>query len=251
MERVPTGIYGLDELLGGGFLRGRNILVSGATGTGKTIFGIQYLVNGALQEGEPGVYVAFDEQPEKIRQEMLNFGWNLAELERKGMFKFVDASITRLGLLSEEKEAIEPGEIDFDAIVKQMLKAAVANDARRAVIDSIPALALHLKDESEIRLAVFKLAVMAARSKLTTIMTSEVPEQSLAAGQPMQFSKYGVEEYVADGVILLNYLGVGTQAARTMYIRKMRGTQHSEDIHPLEITKRGIVVKKVEELVSE
>lgn len=251
MERVPTGIYGLDELLGGGFLRGRNILVSGATGTGKTIFGIQYLVNGALQEGEPGVYVAFDEQPEKIRQEMLNFGWNLAELERKGMFKFVDASITRLGLPSEEKDAIEPGEIDFDAILKQVLKAAVANDARRAVIDSIPALALHLHDESEIRLAVFKLAVMAARSKLTTIMTSEVPEQSLAAGQPMQFSKYGVEEYVADGVILLNYLGVGTQAARTMYIRKMRGTQHSEDIHPLEITKRGIVVKKVEELVSE
>jgi KaiC/GvpD/RAD55 family RecA-like ATPase len=247
MDKVQTGIYGLDELLGGGFLPKRNILVSGACGTGKTIFSIQYLMRGALEYGEPGVYVAFDERPELIRQDMLTFGWDMKDLERKGLLSVLDVSVSRIGYASEEEHALVPGQMDFDSILNEAMRICRESGAKRFVIDSIPALAMHVKDTSEIRRLVFKLGVMFSKAGLTSIMTSEVPEQSLSAGQAMSFSKFGVEEYIADGVILLNYMGIGTQTTRTLYIRKMRGTKHSDDIHPLEITDKGIVVKKVEE----
>ncbi|MCX6767624.1 MAG: ATPase [Candidatus Micrarchaeota archaeon] len=248
IERAKTGIYGLDELIGGGIPKKRTILVSGACGTGKSIFSMQFIYKGAIEYDEPGVFVTFDEMPDKIRQDMTNFGWNVKEAEESEVLALVDASSARAGAPSEEEHAMMPGQMDFDKMLVDILSVCRKVGAKRLAIDSIPAMAFQLEKESEIRRAVLKLSYVISRSGLTTMMTSEVPEQSLGSGQPMQFSKYGVEEYIADGVVLLSFLGVGSQATRTVYVRKLRGTKHSMEIHPMEITDKGIVVKKIEEV---
>jgi KaiC/GvpD/RAD55 family RecA-like ATPase len=248
MERAKTGIYGLDELVEGGIPRKRTVLISGACGTGKSIFSMQFIYKGAVEYDEPGVFVTFDEMPDKLRQDMSNFGWNVKEAEENELLALVDASSARAGAPSEEEHAMLPGQLDFDKMIIDILSTCRKIGAKRLVIDSIPAMAFQLEKESEIRRAVLKLSYVISRSGLTTLLTSEVPEQSLGAGQPMQFSKYGVEEYIADGVMLLSFLGVGSQATRTIYVRKMRGTKHSMEIHPMEITDKGVVVKKIEEV---
>jgi KaiC/GvpD/RAD55 family RecA-like ATPase len=248
MDRTISGIYGMDELLGGGLLKRRSLLVSGACGTGKTIFSMQFLYRGIVEAEEPGVFVTFDEMPEKIRQDMLNFKWNLKELEDNDLLAIIDATSARAGVPSEEEHAILPGQLDLDKLLIDILGVARNIGAKRLVIDSIPAMAVQLEGEAQVRKAILKLAYIFSRSGLTTIMTSEIPEQTLGSGTSMQFSKYDVEEYIADGVILLNFLGIGSGATRTLYIRKMRGTAHSMEIHPMEITEKGIVVKKIEEV---
>ncbi|MBI5229273.1 ATPase [Candidatus Micrarchaeota archaeon] len=242
-ERIKTGIYGLDELIGGGFLRGRTILVSGACGTGKSILSLQFIYRGALEYKEPGVYVTFDEIPEKVREDMLAFGWNFKALEEKNLVAIFDASSARAGTPSDEEHALMPGELNFDKILVDVLTLCRDMGAKRLVIDSIPAIGSHLGEkEGDIRKAILKLAYIIARSGLTTIITSEVPEQG--SGQAATYSKYGVEEYIADGVILLRLFSLGDETSRTLYIRKMRGTNHRMEIYPLEIGDRGIVVKK-------
>jgi len=249
MERTPTGIYGLDELLDGGFPKKRNILLTGACGTGKSIFCMQFIYRGAIEFGEPGVYVSFDEVTDKMRQDMLNFGWDLKAAEEQGVVALVDAASARAGMPSEEEHAMFPGQLDFDKVLVDILGICRHLGAKRLVIDSIPAMGFQLNKDTDIRKAILKMAYIVSRSGMTCLMTTEVNEQQIGSGQSMSFSKYEVEEYVADGVILLNFLGVGSGATRTMYIRKMRGTDHSLEIHPMEIvTGKGVVVKKIEDV---
>ena len=119
-------------------------------------------------------------------------------------------------------------------------------EAKRVVIDSIPALGFNFENPAEVRKAILKLSYMLMRSGVTSVLVSEIQEGV------NKFGKYGVEEYVVDGVIVLHYMGVGTQSNRTMHIRKMRATKHSEDLHPLEIkSKEGVIIHKIEEEYGE
>ncbi|MFC2174485.1 ATPase domain-containing protein [archaeon] len=248
MERVPTGIEGLDNMIEGGFPRGRTVLLSGGCGTGKSIFAMQYLFHGAAAYNEPGVYVTVDERPELTRQDMLRFGWDVKQLEDEGKLVILDLTGTKTGVQSEEKYSMSSA-LDIDRLVLKIMQTAGEIGARRLVIDSIPALGFRLEHEQEARNMILKLSYMIRKSDLTALLISEIPEQTMGAG-PMQFSKYGVEEYVADSVILLHYLGMGTDTNRTLYIRKMRGTKHVEDIIPLHITEGGIKLVNPEEAFS-
>ncbi|MBN3037008.1 MAG: AAA family ATPase [Candidatus Diapherotrites archaeon] len=245
MDRVKSGIDGLDELIEGGFPKGRTVLVSGGCGTGKSIFGLQFLYKGALA-GEAGVYVTLDERPEIIREDMMRFGWDLRSLEDAGKLIILDLTSTKLGVPSEERYAMNAPALDLDRLILKIMQTASEIGAKRIVVDSIPALGFHLKDENEARNMILKLTYMIRKSSLTAVLVSEVPEQSPGSG-PMKFSKYGVEEYVADAVILLHYLGIGSEGSRTLYIRKMRGTKHAEDIIPLKITDAGMKLTNPEE----
>lgn len=249
VERTQSGIYGLDELLAGGFPKKRNVLLSGACGTGKSIFAMQFIYRGATEYGEPGVYVTFDEATDKLRTDMLNFGWNLKAEEDRGTIAIMDGTSARAGMPSEEENAMIPGQLDFDKVLVDILSLCRHTGAKRLVIDSIPAMGFQLDKQVDIRKAILKMAYVISRSGMTCIMTTEVGEQQLGSGQSIQFSKYEVEEYVADGVILLNFIGVGSGATRTLYVRKMRGTEHSLEIHPMDIVSgKGIVVKKIEDV---
>ncbi len=240
MDRIKTGISGLDELLEGGIPSGRSLLLAGACGTGKSIFGMQFIYNGAKKFSEPGVYVTLDERPDLLREDMLMFGWDIRKLEDANMVHIIDGSLAKIGMPSDEEFSMPSTGFDLDKLLLEIMRTTKRIGAKRIVIDSIPALGLNFHDENEIRGAILKLSYLLMRMGVTTILTSEVNEGSST------FGKYGVEEYVVDGVIVLHYLGAGTRSNRTLHIRKMRATRHSEDLHPMEITSDGIVVRKVE-----
>ena len=246
MKRVKTGIYGLDELIEGGFPAGRTVLVSGGCGTGKTIFSMQFAYRGAVEFDEPAVFVTLDERPKMIREDMLRFGWDLKKAEQQGKFAILDASAAKVGFPSDEKYTLPQSGIDIDKLLMKIMDISQQMGAKRVVIDSIAGLGLQAENVNEIRKTILKLNYLLLKTNYTTVITSEIAEQSFESG-PMMFSKYGVEEYVADGLIVLHYLGIGTQSNRQLYIRKMRGTKHFEDLVPMEITPKGIVVKKPED----
>jgi len=245
MDRVPTGIKGMDDLIEGGFPFGRSVLVSGACGTGKTILSMQYIYNGAVKYSEPGVYVTLDERPDLIRKDVERFGWDIPKLEEENMFSFVDGSIAKLGIPSSEEFAMPSTGFDLDKLLLEIMRIVKKTDAKRIVVDSVPALGFNFENSSDVRKAILKMSYMLMRTGVTSILTSEVQEGA------NKFGKYGVEEYVVDGVIVLHYMGIGTQSNRTLHIRKMRATKHSEDLHPIEISKKGIEVHRIEEEYEE
>jgi len=246
MKRVKTGITGLDDLLEGGFPEKRSILVSGACGTGKTIFSMQYIYNGAVKYNEPGVYVTLDERPELIREDVTRFGWDLRKLEEKKLITIIDGSVARIGMPSEEEFSLPMTGFDLDKLLLEIMRVTKRVGAKRAVIDSIPALGFNFDNEQETRKAILKLSYMLMRIGVTSIMTSEIQEGAA------KFGRYEVEEYVVDGVVVLHYSGIGGGGTnRTVHIRKMRATKHSEDLHPLTIGKTGIKIHGIEEAYDE
>lgn len=243
MRRVRSGIYGLDELMEGGFPAERSILLTGSCGTGKTTFAMQYIYMGAAVYGEPGVYVTLHERASLIREDCLNFGWDIKKMEEQGMIHMIDGTIATIGRIAKEEFAIPSVGFDSDKLLLEIMRAVKLVGAKRVAIDSIPALGLSLQMGDEaIRNTLLKMTYLLQRAGTTTLFITEVDEDS------KRFSKYGAEEYITDGVIVLHYMSVGTQTNRTLHIRKMRGTHHSEDLHPMEIIPgKGIVVRKIEE----
>ncbi len=236
----------MDDMIEGGFPTGRTILVSGACGTGKTIFAMQYIFKGIIEYNEPGVFVTFDEMPSKLREDMARFKWNLEELETKGKLAIVDATSSKAGKSSQEKYSLSPVESDIDRMLIEIIAVAKKIGAKRIAVDSIPAMALQFSKPSETRKAILKMAYVINQNDLTGIITSEIEEQGYE--KPAQFSRYGVEEFISDGVVLLSFLGVEKEANRTLHVRKMRGTDHATHFNPMYINEKGITVKKVEDV---
>ncbi len=214
--RMKTGITGLDDLIGGGFVTGSSILVSGACGTGKTVFGMQFLWNG-LVKGEPGVYISFEETPREIREDALSLGWNFDAFEKKGMCKI---------------SYYDPFEISGanTLLVEDIHKT----NAKRVVIDSVSVFAMHLKDTARIRKTIYKLIEMLKKTGATVILLSETLEDS------RNFSRFGIEEFIADSVISLNCVEMDGIFSRFLAVRKMRRSNHTHELHPFEIGKNGL-----------
>jgi len=222
LKRVPSGIPGLDKLMQGGFVDRSVILVTGETGTGKTIFGCQFIVAGA-EQGEPGLYISLEESPEEIRSDMASFGMDMEKYEKKKMLKIIYHDPVQLNNI----DSVIIGEVN-------------SMKAKRVVIDSTALLALNIENPAQIRRRVFSVINTIKRNSCTAVIISEIPEGSKA------ISRFGVEEFAADGVIILHYLGIGEISARSLTIRKMRRTKHGNDVYPLEINDNGIIVRKVE-----
>lgn len=231
MERVPTGIKGLDELIEGGFPKGSTVLISGGTGACKTIFAMQYIYNGALDYNEPGLFVSVETNPKNIAWDMENFGWDIGKLQEEKMVSIYRIHLppkrTLSDILKEELNTIT-------AIVKEL-------GVKRLVVDSTTAFASLIEDPSTIRNILFRFADALKDLNCTTIFTAETKSEKTA------FSAYGVEEFLSDGVIMLYFIPPN----RLVFIRKMRGTNHSKNVHPFEITQNGIVIKSKEQVLWE
>lgn len=239
MERLRTGIKGFDELVGGGIPRGRSVLVAGGCGTGKSTFCMQALYNGAKYFDEPGVYVTLDEKPDVLREDCLNFGWDLRELEENFLLRIIDGTAARIGKASQEHAFLATAGLDVDILLKEISKHIDELRARRVVIDSLASLGYSIEppNKTTVRRAILKMADLLQTKGVTSFMISEI------TGEPNTYSSYGVEEFIVDGVVVLDYMAVGRESTRTLYIRKMRGTKHSERLHPIEIREgEGIVV---------
>ena len=223
MERVPTGIPGLDELIEGGFPKGAVILLSGTCGTGKTLTSLQFLWYG-IQRGENCVYLSFEEPVEQVKNNAKQFGWDFEKAEKQGKVIMI---------------RYDPFHVEevIDIVVSSVRKI----NAERLVIDSISALGMYIRDPTEVRRSIYTLVSNIYKLGCTTILTSEIlPDQ-------LELSRFGVEEFLADGVIVYYYTRISTYFARAITIWKMRYTNHSQRIHPYKITEKGIVVFPHEE----
>ncbi|MCD6092777.1 MAG: AAA family ATPase [Candidatus Aenigmarchaeota archaeon] len=220
INRVRTEIPGLDAIIGGGIPEGDLILLSGTCGTGKTIFGVEFLYFGK----EPGFYITFEEHVSEIRNQASSFGWDLKKSEEKGILK-----ITRYDPYKLE---------DILTMIENNIREI---NATRVVIDSVPSFAIHMRDESEVRRTLSEIYNILKKNNCTSIIISDSPTETKA------ISKFGVEEFILDGVIILRKILERNEYKRALNVWKMRLTAHSTKFHIYEINKRGLIVypKKV------
>jgi KaiC/GvpD/RAD55 family RecA-like ATPase len=226
LERVKTGVQGMDQIMDGGLVPKSLTLLTGTAGTGKTTFSSQFIYEGAKNYGQNGVYVTFEEPVESIKKSCLNYGWDFGPLEEQGKVIFVK---------------YDPFHIeDIYELIETNIKKI---NAQRVVIDSISALGLYVKETPEIRRMIFNISFLLRRLECTSILISEI-----LPNQP-SLSRFGVEEFVTDGVIVLYYNQTGSQFSRALTVWKMRGSKHSSRLHPYKITDKGIIVYSKEEAI--
>ena len=231
LERTKTGIPGIDELTNGGIPKGSNILISGGPGTGKTILATQYLYNGALQYGEPGVFVTLEGNVRDIAWNMESFQWDIKSLQDQGMF-----TIYKLGMeYIKDKDEMNA---KLDEQLNEVAKEVKEINAKRLVIDSTTVFGAYL-ETSLLRTTLFKLCDKLKTFGCTTLLTSETQSNKNV------FSAFGVEEFVVDGVIALYF----SPPNRSLFVRKMRGTTHDKNPHPLEITQKGIIINPRDNII--
>lgn len=241
-KRVPTGIPGFDELCEGGLLRNRTYLVSGMAGAGKTIFGLQFLYNGITKYGENGIYIATEERPEQVREDVRQFGWDFEALEEEGKLAILDACSTKIGIPTHEKY-VEDRPFDMRSTLDKIMTIQENVNAKRALIDGATSIGFYLHDLPQVRIELLKLSTTLEILGLTSLMTCEIVDDNAT-------SRFGVEEFVTEGTILMRYQRTDSVRIRSMEIFKMRGTKHSHNIHPYEITSKGIVVHPHEDVYS-
>jgi KaiC domain protein len=232
MKRVETKIPGLDEILNGGIPERNVVLVSGGPGTGKTILSQQFVWNG-LQLGEAGVYVALEEHPVQIRQNMLQFGWNVKPFEEKGKFALIDAFTAGIGKTKEYEKYVVTDLNDLREIIDVLSQVVRDVDAKRVAVDSVTS--LYINKPALARGIILQLKRVLAGLGCTTLFVSQISVGELGFGGP------GVEHGV-DGIIRLDLDEVNGELKRSLVVWKMRGTSHSMKRHPFDITSKGIVV---------
>ncbi|MBI2675356.1 MAG: AAA family ATPase [Candidatus Aenigmarchaeota archaeon] len=219
MERVKTGIPGLDDLLNGGIPKNQLVLVTGTSGTGKTIMCTQFIYNGVTMFKENGVYLSFEEPDYYLKENVKSFGWDLDKLEKAGKFSFIK---------------YDPYNVED---VLNILESTIKEiGAKRIAIDSISALGLYVRDKAELRRLIFNVAMILRRLECTSMLVSEIVYGSKG------ISRYGVEEFVSDAVIVMYYERFQSSFLRAMQLWKLRGSQHSEKLHPYKIDENGMTV---------
>ncbi|HEV7571691.1 MAG TPA: circadian clock protein KaiC [Thermoanaerobaculia bacterium] len=226
LAKCPTGIAGLDEITNGGIPRGRPTLICGSAGCGKTLFGIEFLVNGAMQ-GEPGVFVAFEERPEELAQNVTSLGFDLRKLEKQKKL-FVEY------IHIERSEIDETGEYDLDALFFRLADAIDTIGAKRIVLDTLETLFSGFSNEAILRAELRRLFRWLKDRGMTAVITAERGDGAL--------TRQGLEEYVSDCVILLDHRLSDQVATRRLRVVKYRGTRHGTNEYPFLIDKDGIDV---------
>lgn len=235
IDRVKTGIPGLDELVEGGFPRGDTILIAGKAGTGKSILAMQFIYKGAKDYGEPGVFVTLEESPHLIKRNMLRFGMNLDAMIKENKISIVDLSP------SKEVSPVTIGE--YPSFDLSGLQAIIMNHvnkikAKRVVLDTLSIMAYKFRSRDILREEFFKLAATITRTGCTLLLTSEIPAQ-----EQQGLGVFDIEAFLASGVIVLyNEKISDTSRSRSIEVLKLRGSKHSSRIHSMRITDEGIRV---------
>ncbi|HIP75061.1 MAG TPA: KaiC domain-containing protein [Thermococcus paralvinellae] len=231
-RRVKTGIPGMDEILHGGIPERNVVLLSGGPGTGKTIFSQQFLWNG-LQMDEPGIYVALEEHPVQVRQNMAQFGWDVKKYEEEGLFAMIDAFTAGIGKSKEYEKYIVHDLTDLREFIDVLRQAIKDIKAKRVVIDSVTT--LYINKPAMARSIILQLKRVLAGTGCTSIFVSQISVGERGFGGP------GVEHGV-DGIIRLDLDEIDGELKRSLIVWKMRGTSHSLRRHPFDITDKGIIV---------
>ncbi len=232
IARVKTGIPGMDEVLNGGIPERNVVLLSGGPGTGKSIFSQQFIWSG-LELGEPGIYVALEEHPVQIRQNMAQFGWDVRKYEDDGIFAIVDAFTAGIGKSREYEKYIIHDLTDTREFIDVLRSAIKDINAKRVVIDSVTT--LYINKPALARSIILQLKRVLAGMGATALFVSQISVGERGFGGP------GVEHGV-DGIIRLDLDEIDGELKRSLIVWKMRGTRHSMRRHPFEIKDEGVIV---------
>lgn len=227
ISKSPTGIEGLDEITNGGLPAGRTTLVCGSAGSGKTVMALEFLLHGVNDFGEPGVFMAFEETEKELTQNIASFGFDLEEMEKSGKLAIDHVFI-------ERSEIEETGEYDLEGLFIRLASAVESVGAKRVVLDTLEVLFAGLTNQSIIRSELRRLFRWLKDKGLTAIVTGERGEGTL--------TRYGLEEYVADCVILLDHRVSDQISTRRLRIVKYRGSAHGTDEYPFLMGPKGISV---------
>ena len=233
LPKAPTGILGLDQITGGGVPRGRPTLVCGSAGAGKTLLGLEFLVRGATEFGEPGVLVSFEETAQEITDNVRSLGFDMGALQREGRIVVDHVHI-------ERSEIEETGEYDLEGLFIRLGHAVDTIGARRVVLDTLEALFAGLPNHAILRAELRRLFRWLKERGLTALITGERGETTL--------TRYGIEEYVADCVIVLDHRVDDQISTRRLRVVKYRGSAHGTNEYPFLIGKRGLSVLPVTSL---
>src|SRR4051812_2585286 len=228
LAKAPTGIQGFDELTGGGLPHGRATLVTGGPGSGKTLFGLEFLVRGAQEFDEPGVLLAFEESAADLTVNVASLGFDLAGLEADGRL-VIDA------VRIDASEIVTTEDFDLDGLFIRLASAVQSVGARRVVLDTIEVLFGALGDEAVVRTEFSRLLRWLKDHELTTVITGE-------RGREGQLTRYGIEEYASDCVIVLDHRMRDEIATRRLRVVKYRGSDHGTNEYPFLVTDRGLRV---------
>jgi len=228
VERTKTGIPGFDENIQGGLVKNSLNLVSGGPGCGKTIFCLQFIYNGIIQEGENGLIISFDEYLDSLKKDARNLGMEFDEFEKEKKCTFM---------------ALDP--FQNSRIKEDIITKVKNNNIKRVAIDSTSVFSMAIDDTPySLRREFYRLASLLRKLNCTTVMTAEIAgEASLDISQGGAMSRDGIVEFIADTVITLHNSGIGGEADRAIRIVKMRRTNHRRDPMPMRITDNGLVVE--------
>ena len=230
LAKIATGIPGFDVFSEGGLPKGRTTLISGTAGSGKTIFASQFLAEG-IARGHNGVFVTFEEPPQMLCKNVRGFGWDIEQWQREGKWYFVDASP------QDRNVPTVSGEYDLEPLISRLKYAIKQVNAKRVAMDSLGAIFSYVPDVAQVRSALFRLAQVLREMEITAILTSE------RTSDYGQISRYGIEEFVADNVIVMRNALIEEKRRRTIEILKYRGVSHQHGEFPFTIVaERGIVV---------
>ncbi|MDJ0900181.1 MAG: circadian clock protein KaiC [Xenococcus sp. MO_188.B8] len=227
VRKIQTTIEGFDEITHGGLPEGRTTLVSGTSGTGKTLLAVQFLYHGIKYFDYPGVFVTFEESPQDIIQNAHSFGWDLQSLVDRGKLFILDASPD-----PEGQEVV--GNFDLSALIERIQYAISKYKAKLVSIDSVTAVFQQYDAASVVRREIFRLVARLKQLQVTSIMTTERIEEY----GPV--ARFGVEEFVSDNVVIVRNVLEGERRRRTIEILKLRGTTHMKGEYPFTITNDGI-----------
>ncbi len=225
--RIKTGVPGLDEILYGGIPKSNLVVLSGDPGSGKTIMCLQYLYNGATKFNEAGIYISLEESEEELIKIAADFGWDFNKLQKEGKVAIITVEL-----------------YDFDKLKNTIEDAISKMGAKRLVIDPGVIFRLYFERELDARKRIMGLGKMLKKINCTSIITNEIALDKID-------SLFGLEEYVADGVILLYHTCSQNKFIRSIGVLKMRGTKISEKLHPLQITKNGLKALHKQELFED
>ncbi|MBK1726006.1 circadian clock protein KaiC [Halorhodospira neutriphila] len=230
VEKLPTGIPGFDAVANGGLPAGRATLVAGTPGSAKTVLAGQFLATG-IEAGAAGVFVTCEESPADLRRNLSAFGWPIAAWEASGRWRFVDASP------AIDVDALEAGSYDLGGLVARIRHAVEQSGAQRLAIDSLAALFSRFPDARQVRWDLYRIASQLKALGVTAVMTAERDAEYGGV------ARYGVEEFVADNVVILRNVLEAETRRRTLEILKFRGTHHQKGEYPFTIRPdSGVVV---------
>jgi circadian clock protein KaiC len=232
-RKTPTGISGLDEITNGGFPKGRPVLICGSAGCGKTLFAAQFLIKGITDYKEPGVFMSFEETPKDLEDNFMSLGFDLKKLQAQ---KKLHIDYVRI----ERSEIEETGEYDLEGLFIRLNHAIDSIGAKRVVLDTIESLFSGMGNMTLLRSEIRRLFSWLKEKGVTAIITGERGESSL--------TRQGLEEYVSDCVILLDFRVIDQIATRRLRIVKYRGSTHGTNEYPFLIDEHGISVLPVTSL---